>query len=76
MAKFVGKVTKKLFGKGTKSEYEALYLGTAKEQYVLRRQGGNPFFDPELQELVGKKVCCKGFVEDYILMISEWTVIE
>lgn len=76
MAMFVGKVTKKIFGKGTKSEYEALYLETADGQYVLRRQGGNPFFDPVLQELLGKRVSCKGFVEDYVLMISEWTVIE
>lgn len=72
MAEFVGKVTKKLFGKGSKSEHEAIYLETGKKQYVLRRQGGNPFYDPDLQELVGKTILCKGFAEDYVLTISEW----
>jgi hypothetical protein len=75
LPEFIGKVTKKLFGRGSKSEHEAVYLETEKDRYVLRRQGGNPFYDPELQELVGKKIRCAGRVSEYILVISEWTIL-
>jgi hypothetical protein len=71
MSEFVGKVTQKLFGKGSKSEHEAIYLETERDQYVLRRQGGNPFHDPELHKLVGKMVRCTGVVDDYTLTISD-----
>jgi len=54
MSEFVGKVTKKFFGKGPKSEHGAIYLETEQDQYVLRRKGGNPFYDPELHKLLGK----------------------
>jgi hypothetical protein len=74
MQEFIGEVTRKLFGKGSKSEYEAVFLETGQAEYVLRRQGGNPFSDPELQKLVGKTIRCTGVVSDYILMISEWSV--
>jgi hypothetical protein len=73
--KFVGKVTKSVFGKGSKSEHEAVFLETDKGKYALRRQGGNPFYDPELEELVGKRIQCNGFVEEYTLIISNWTVL-
>lgn len=72
MSEFVGTVTKKLFGKGSKSEHEAIYLETEQDQYVLRRQGGNPFYDPELHKLIGKRVRCTGIVDDYTLTISDW----
>jgi len=71
MSEFVGKVTKKIFGKGSKSEHEAIYLETEQDQYVLRRQDGNPFYDPELHKLVGKRVWCTGIVDDYTLTISD-----
>lgn len=74
MAKFVGKVTRKTFGKGSKSEYEAVFLETEEGEFVLRRRGGNPFHDPELQKLVGKDIRCEGSIEDYVLMISDWTI--
>jgi len=70
---FVGKVKKKLFGKGSRSESEALFLETPDGEYVLRRQGGNPFHDPELQKLVGKTIRCSGSARDYVLKISDWT---
>jgi hypothetical protein len=69
---FAGKVTKELFGKGSKSEHEAVFLETDKGKYVLRRQGGNPFYDPELQKLVGKSIRCHGFLEEYTLTMSDW----
>lgn len=73
MPEFIGKVTKKSFGKGSKSESEALFFETKDAQYVLRREGRNPFHDPELQKLAGKTIRCTGSVRDYVLKISDWT---
>jgi hypothetical protein len=76
MPEFIGKVIKKTFGKGSKSEYEALFFATALKEYVLRRQGGNPFYDEEMHKLVGKTIRCQGVVVDYVLLISEWLVLD
>jgi hypothetical protein len=76
MTEFIGKVIKKPFGKGSKSEYEAVFLETEHNQYVLRRQGGNPFYDEEIQKLVGKTIRCNGVVADYTLLISDWAVLD
>ncbi len=75
MPEFIGKVVRKTFGKGSKSEHEAVYLETESKEYVLRRRGGNPFYDEEMQKLVGKTIRCTGVVIDYALLISAWTVI-
>jgi hypothetical protein len=70
---FTGTVIKKLFGRGSKSEHEAVYLVTDRGEYVLRRRGGNPFSDPELDKLVGKQIRCEGEVVGYTLIISAWS---
>lgn len=67
-----GQVIKKLFGKGSKSEHDAIVLDTGKEQYVLRRRGGNPFSDPELEKLVGKKIRCQGDLVGYTFILTHW----
>ncbi len=54
--RYSGSVVKRPFGVGSKSEHEAIFLATKEGDYVLRRQGGNAFFDPELEKLVGKKI--------------------
>ena len=76
MQEFVGKVVKRLFGKGSKSEHEAVYLDTGQDSYVLRRQGGNPFYDPELSKLVGKTIRCQGETTDHTLIMATWAVLE
>ena len=76
MPEFTGKVVRKTFGKGSKSEHEAVYLETESKEYVLRRRGGNPFYDEEMQKLVDKTIRCTGVVVDYALLISKWTVID
>jgi hypothetical protein len=40
---------------------------------VLRRQGGNPFHDSELEKLVGKTIEVEGKVTGYTVLISDWT---
>lgn len=68
-----GRVTKKLFAAGSKSEHEAVTLVTDKGEYILRRRGGNPFFDQELESLVGKTIRCTGDLTDYTFLMDDWT---
>lgn len=66
-----GKVILKTFGEGSKSKHEAIYLETANGSYVLRRQGGNPFKDPFLFKLEGKKVTARGVLNKYVFLTKE-----
>jgi len=70
---FVGKVTKRPLAIGSKSEREAVRLDTDKGSFVLRRVGGNPLFDPELEKLVGKTIKCTGETHDYTLTMADWS---
>jgi hypothetical protein len=65
-----GRVVRKLVGKGSKSEREAVVLRTETGDHILRRLGGNAFRDPELEKLVGKDVVCEGDVEDGTLLAT------
>jgi len=67
-----GRVVKHLAAAGSKSERQAVFLETEDGSYVLRRSGGNPFFDPELERLVGKTIRCKGVLTEHTLIISDW----
>lgn len=71
-----GEVVKKPFAHGSKSERAAVSLDTDKARYLLRRRGGHPFTDPQIEALVGKRIRCKGILNGLTLIISEWTVVE
>ncbi len=73
--KVKGKVVRKRFGEGSKSEHEAVMLITDKRDYKLRRREGNPFFDSELEKLVGKTVCCDGIEHDYTFIMSGCEIV-
>ena len=68
-----GTVIKEMFGEGSKSERAAVMLDTGEAKYVLRRQGGNPFSDPVLDDLVGKTIRGEGNLTGYTFIMSEWT---
>jgi len=74
-ATYSGSVVKRPFAKGSKSERDAIFLVTSEGDYVLRRQGGNPYHDPDLERLVGKKIRCTGILTGYTLLVSEFTVL-
>lgn len=65
-----GKVVRRKFGKGSKSEHDAVYLESDKGSYQLRRAGGNPFSDPGLDKWVGKKVIAKGTIDQYLFIAN------
>jgi hypothetical protein len=71
-----GQVTGGLAARGSKSERQGVFLETKEGRYVLRRQGGNPFVDPAIQELIGKRIHCKGLLTEHTFIMSEWDVIE
>ena len=74
---FKGKVTRKPFGKGSKSEHLAVVLETdGGGDLVLRRPGGNPFSDPELEQLVGKTIRCQGQQVGNLLHVTQWADAE
>jgi hypothetical protein len=68
-----GKVVRQIFGKGSKSEHNAVMLQAGDEQWVLRRQGGNAFRDPELEALVGKTIRCTGRLAGHTFLMSDWS---
>ena len=76
MAEFQGEVVKRPFAAGSKSEREAIFLETKGRRYLLRQMGGDPYHDPELEQLVGKTIKAEGEVDDYLLMLSDWKVVD
>ena len=66
-----GKVVMVPFGKGTKSQHEAVCIRTEKDTFKLRRMQGNPFHDPELIKWVGKDIVACGILEDYLFIATE-----
>jgi len=72
---FQGRVVRKRLSTGSKSEHEALVLVTPDgQEYKLRRQEGNPFRDPELDVLEGKRIECEGIVRNGQIIMTSWSV--
>jgi hypothetical protein len=65
-----GTVVQKKFGAGSKSEHDAIYLETDEGDYQLRLVGGNPFSDPELKKLIGKKITATGILNESLFLAS------
>lgn len=58
---------------GSKSERDAVVLRTAAgREYILRRQGGPAFADPELDTLVGQRLCVGGLESGDTLIMRSW----
>lgn len=72
--RFSGQVTRELASRGSKSEREAVELVTDAGTYVLRRPGQNPFRDPELDALVGKRITGTGELRGHVLFLDDWEV--
>ena len=73
---FQGRVERKRLSAGSKSEHDALVLVTPDgQEYKLRRQEGNPFRDPELEVLEGKRIECEGVVRNGQLIVTRWSVL-
>ena len=70
--RFHGKVVRHQFGAGSKSEHMAVVLLTPDGPFKLRRPGGNPFVDQELEKLVGQDIIVDGEVHQGQLLMQHW----
>ena len=70
--RYHGKVARQPFAAGSKSEHEAVVLQTPAGPLKLRRAGGNPFHDPELEKLVGREITCEGEIHQGQLLLTRW----
>jgi len=68
-------VVHKRFGVGSKSEHQAVALLTSEGPLKLRRAGGNPFQDPELEKLVGREIVAEGEIHQEQLLMTRWNVL-
>jgi hypothetical protein len=72
---YQGLVEKQKVNHGSKQEHAAVVLKAPEGTFKLRRQGGNPFVDETLEQLVGKTIECEGVVINGSLFLSKWGVI-
>ena len=70
-----GRVTKGEYGKGSKSEREAVFIETADARYILRRKSGPVFADTDLTQYVGHEVECDGFIVATTLLAERIEVV-
>jgi hypothetical protein len=70
-----GTVVRGSFGAGSKSERDAIWLDTGDERLVLRRKDGPTFGDRTLDQYVGKRVTCDGFIVGYSLLAERITLV-
>lgn len=71
----IGVVARGPFGKGSKSEREAIWLETADRRLVLRRKDGPSFGDRSLEKYLGKRVKCDGFIVGYTLLAERIEIL-
>ena len=74
--RYQGKVVRQQLSPGSKSEHPAVVLLTSSGPLKLRRPGGNPFVDPELDDLVGQQIACDGEIHQGQLLMTRWNVVE
>lgn len=64
------------YGKGSKSEREAVFMETPDARYILRLKIGHAFADTKLTQYVGHEVECDGFLVDTTLLAERIKVID
>ncbi|PYP83329.1 MAG: hypothetical protein DMG65_24605 [Candidatus Angelobacter sp. Gp1-AA117] len=68
-----GQVILKRIAPGSKSERDAFVLKSAAGDFVLRKQGANPFVqDTEFNTVLGREIDVEGRVLDYLLLVDSW----
>lgn len=70
-----GSVSSKTVNVGSKSEHDAVIFSTNNKEYILKRIGGNPFNDDELNKLVGKTIRAIGANRGKDFIMSWWEVV-
>jgi hypothetical protein len=65
-----GKIFLRIFSRGSKSEYNAVYIETPEGNFVLRKKGENPRKNPVLEKMEGKRVKAEGILKDYLFLAT------
>lgn len=74
---FSSVVHKDRWAKGSKSDHFAVFVVIDGQPFKLRREGGNPFVDPQLEALVGKRIDGKGReIAGSTFLLSGWEIVE
>uniref|UniRef100_A0A7C2NZD8 Uncharacterized protein n=1 Tax=Schlesneria paludicola TaxID=360056 RepID=A0A7C2NZD8_9PLAN len=73
--KLRGRVIRRQYAPGSKSEHEAVMLQTTEATYRLRRVGANPFGDPQLDKLVGAEIIGEGNLHRDTFLLTGWQTI-
>lgn len=71
-----GTVVRKRVAVGSKSEHDAVVMVTSRGDWILRRPGGNPYNDSELNSLVGQQIECEGTPHQQYFIMSKWKEIQ
>jgi hypothetical protein len=71
-----GRVTQGPYGKGSKSEREAVFIETADAHYILRRKTGPVFDDTKLTQYVGHEVECDGSLVGTTFLVERIEVVD
>lgn len=74
--KLRGKVTRGMYGKGSKSERETLFIETQNGRFILRRKTGPAYSDVQLDRYLGQTVECDGFLVGSTLLAERIGVVE
>ena len=70
-----GRVVSKNINAGSKSEHVAAVLVTDGGELKLRLKGGQPFADPEVQSLVGRRIRAEGFLSAGQFIMTRYEII-
>ena len=70
-----GLVLRKRINVGSKSEHEATVIATRDGEFKLRRQGGHPFSDPEVQALAGQRIRARGFMAAGQFLMESYEIV-
>jgi hypothetical protein len=65
-----GVVMQKKLGGKSKSAHTGFVLHTPKRDYVLRREGGNPFYDSFFEAYENKTLTIEGFDMDVFFLVT------
>jgi hypothetical protein len=65
-----GRVVRRRYARGSKSERDALMLATAEGDFLLRRRGGPAFGDTGLDHLLDAAVACDGTIVGNVLLVD------
>ena len=68
----LGIVERRRVATGSKSERDAVVLRTAEGSYHLRRRGGHPLQDENLEALVGMRIRAQGSIAGPTFILDSW----